>query len=174
MSKYGWLRLKRPQSTTEISALLRMIRPPIVGVVPFPAWLSGVPSRTTWWTDCRFSAREDDRADDERQQQRRHRGADRAERDVVEDVENPELARERKQKVVEHNETRSRGGSSACARRRRDCDDVYGVRRLFAQSVIGSTSRSSRIPREPLRRITASGARRDESADHKRVDIVSA
>ena len=47
MSKYGWLRLKRPHSTTEIRALLRMINPPIVGVVPLPACDSGVPSRTT-------------------------------------------------------------------------------------------------------------------------------
>ena len=51
MSKYGWLRLNRPQSTIEMSALLRMISPPIVGVVPFPACESGVPSRTTWCTD---------------------------------------------------------------------------------------------------------------------------
>ena len=27
-----------------------MMKPPIVGVVPFDAWLSGVPSRTTWCT----------------------------------------------------------------------------------------------------------------------------
>ena len=37
ISKYGRLRLKRPHSTTEIRALLRMMSPPIVGVDPFPA-----------------------------------------------------------------------------------------------------------------------------------------
>jgi hypothetical protein len=47
MNKYGWLRLNRPHKAIEISALLRMIKPPIVGVVPLPACESGVPSRTT-------------------------------------------------------------------------------------------------------------------------------
>ena len=46
-----------PQQRSTISALSRMIRPPIVGVVPLAACESGVPSRTTWLTDCRCSAR---------------------------------------------------------------------------------------------------------------------
>ncbi len=54
--KYGCDRLKRPHSATEINALLRMMSPPIVGVAPFFACESGVPSRTPWLTDSRFSA----------------------------------------------------------------------------------------------------------------------
>jgi hypothetical protein len=46
-STYGRRRLKRDQSMMGMIEQARMISPPIVGVVPFEAWLSGVPSRTT-------------------------------------------------------------------------------------------------------------------------------
>ena len=45
------------QSSVGISDEARMISPPIVGVVPFPACESGVPSRTTWCTAPAFSRR---------------------------------------------------------------------------------------------------------------------
>ena len=51
---------------------------------------------------------EDDRTNDERQQQRGDGRADCSERDVIENVENPELSRERKQEVVEHNDPGSK------------------------------------------------------------------
>jgi hypothetical protein len=43
------VRLKRAQSSVGTIAETRMMNPPIVGVAPFAAWVSGVPSRTTWW-----------------------------------------------------------------------------------------------------------------------------
>src|SRR4029079_18187170 len=47
--------------------------------------------------------RENQRTDNKREEERRDRGAHRPKRDVVENVENPVLARQRKQEVIEHN-----------------------------------------------------------------------
>lgn len=38
------------QSSVEVTTAARMMSPPIVGVLPLPACVSGVPARTTWCT----------------------------------------------------------------------------------------------------------------------------
>ena len=49
--------LSRAHSSTGTKVAARMMRPPIVGVLPFPACVSGVPSRTTWCTAMARSRR---------------------------------------------------------------------------------------------------------------------
>jgi uncharacterized membrane protein len=68
----------------------------MVGVVPFPACVSGVPSRPV------LQPSQDRRADEERHQQRRDRRARRAERDVVEEIEQLDVVRQRDEKMIEH------------------------------------------------------------------------
>ena len=111
------------QSSVGTTVARRMIRPPIVGV-PALALVAGRPLGADDLPHLpRPQPRDDRRAHDEREQQRRHGRARGAKADVVEEIEDDVRLAERREPVIEHRASAgwsgAPGGGSRAGRERR-------------------------------------------------------